>query len=206
MSAKLLSEPHSNQGIEDDRESAFYVLLYLGLLYTKHSQVLHELESYMEIFDYVTFANNNVAKGGDLKSNFLVTHGHADALNFDCHPMDNLIRDLRNTFSVRYEAPPSEAAFARYEALKLKPDIYAEALVDHPAALYEACQNTLQERGWLIKTILKYLEDPHVWPADNVANINLISKKRKRQEMEQNSGLKSKKSSHNRSSGSKLVQ
>ena len=66
MSAKLLSEPHLNQGIEDDRESAFYVLLYLGLLYTKHNQVRQELESYMEIFNYVTFVNNDVAKGGDL--------------------------------------------------------------------------------------------------------------------------------------------
>ncbi len=79
MSAKLLSEPHLVQGIEDDRESAFYVLLYLGLLYTKHNQILQELKSYMEIFDYVTFANNNVAKGGDLKTNFLVTHCRADA-------------------------------------------------------------------------------------------------------------------------------
>jgi len=48
MSAKLLSEPRTNQGIEDDRESPFYVLLYLGLRYTKHNQVLQELESYME--------------------------------------------------------------------------------------------------------------------------------------------------------------
>jgi len=83
-----------NQGIEDDRESAFYALLYLGLRFTKHNQVLQELESYMEIFDYVTFANNNVAKGGDLKKAFLVSYGHAEALNFDCHPMNDLIKDL----------------------------------------------------------------------------------------------------------------
>jgi hypothetical protein len=51
MSAALLSEPQLTQGIEDDRESTFYVLLYLGLLYTKHNQVLQKLESYMEIFD-----------------------------------------------------------------------------------------------------------------------------------------------------------
>ena len=206
MSAKLLSEPHSNQGIEDDRESAFYVLLYLGLLYTKHNQVLQELGSYMEISDYVTFANNYVAKGGDLKSNFLVTHHRADALNFDCHPMNDLVKDLRNTFSVRYEAPPSEAVLARYEKMKLKPD-FADALVDHPAALHEARQNTLLERGWLVKTISKYLDDPHLWPTDDPARINLFSKKRKRQDMDQNSGAKSKKSNNNNNrSSSKLVQ
>jgi hypothetical protein len=98
MSAKLLSEPHTNQGIGDDLESAFYVLLYLGLLYTKHSQLLQYLESSMELFDYVTIGNNNVGKGGHLKSKFLVTHGLADALKFDCHPMNDLIKDLRNTF------------------------------------------------------------------------------------------------------------
>src|SRR6266704_1536331 len=156
MSAKLLSEPHLNQGIEDDRESAFYVLLYLGLLYTKHNQISQKLDTYLEIFNYTTVAGG-VAEGGDLKKAFLVTQGHANALNFNCHPMNDLIKDLRSTFSVRYEAPPSEAAFARYENMKLKPD-FADALVDHPAALYEVRQNTLQERGWLVKTILKYLD------------------------------------------------
>lgn len=43
------------------------------LLYTKHNQVLQELESYMEILDYVTIGNNNVAKGGHLKK-ALLTH------------------------------------------------------------------------------------------------------------------------------------
>ena len=204
MSAKLLSEPQLNQGIDDDRESAFYVLLYLGLLYTKHNQVLQELESYMEIFNYVTFANNNVAKGGDLKTNFLVTHRRADALHFDCHPMNDLIKDLRNTFSVRYEEPPSEAVLANYEDLKLNLDVLSGALLYHPAALYEARQNLLRERGWLVKTISKYLDDPHVWPDNDAARINLFSKKRKRQEMEQNSGVNSKKSTNNKSN-SKFV-
>jgi len=205
MSAKLLSEPHSNQGIEDDRESAFYVLLYLGLLYTKHNQISQKLDTYLEIFDYTTVAND-VAEGGDLKKAFLVTQGRADALNFDCHPMNNLFRDLRNTFSVRYEELPSEAAFARYESMKLKPD-FVDALVDHPAALHETRQNSLQERGWLVNTIVKYLDDPDlVWPTDDVVknNLEVTSKKRKRQEKERK--LKSKKSSLNKKSSSNIVQ
>jgi hypothetical protein len=201
MSAKLLSEPHLNQGIEDDRESAFYVLLYLALLYTQHNQILQELESYMEIFDYVTIGHDNVAKGGALKRDFLLSSSRADALNFDCHPMNDLVKDLRNTFSVRYEPPPSEAVLARYENMKFRPE-FADALVDNPAALYEARQNLLRERGWLVKTISKYLDGLHVWPDNGAARINLFSKKRKRQEMEQNSRVKSKKSDNNR----KLVQ
>src|SRR6266540_4100826 len=43
MSAKLLSDTRLKQGIEDDRESAFYVLLYLGLLYTKNNQIYQDL-------------------------------------------------------------------------------------------------------------------------------------------------------------------
>ena len=89
--------------------------------------------------------------------------------------MNDLIKDLRNIFSDRYEAPLSEAILARYEKMKLKPD-FADALVDHPAALR---QNTLLERGRLVKTISKYLDDPYVWTVD-AAKINLVSKKRKR--------------------------
>jgi len=61
--------------------------------------------------------------------------------------------------------------------LKLNLDVLSGALLYHPAALYEARQKLIHERGWLVKTIVKYLEDPHVWPADDVANINPISKK-----------------------------
>jgi hypothetical protein len=146
MSAKLLSDTRLKQGIEDDRESAFYVLLYLGLLYTKNNQIYQDLESYMEIFDYVTFGHNSVAKGGDLKSNFLATQGRADALKFDCKPMNDLMKDLRSTVSVRYEAPPSEV-FARF-------DIQSN-VADTLAAIHERRQCTLREQGWLVKTILK---------------------------------------------------
>jgi hypothetical protein len=205
MSAKLLSDTRLKQGIEDDRESAFYVLLYLGLLYTKHNQIYQELESYMEIFDYVTFAHNNVAKGGALKRDFLLSRTRADALDFACRPMNDLMKDLRSTFSVRYEAPPSEAILANYEDLKGNPNILTGALLYHPAALHEGRNNTLRERGWLVEIILKHLDNPHVWPADDAARINLFSKKRKPQEMEHNSGVKSKKSNTNRS-GSKIVQ
>jgi hypothetical protein len=94
--------------------------------------------------------------------------------------MNDLIKELRTTFSIRYLEMPSEASFKRYEAMKLQPEVYADALVHHPAALYEAHRNNLQERGWLVRTISKYLDDPHVWTMDDAANINLVSKKRKR--------------------------
>jgi len=42
------------------------------------------------------------------RTGLLVTHGRADALKFDCHPMNDLVKELRNTFSVRYEAPSSK--------------------------------------------------------------------------------------------------
>jgi hypothetical protein len=188
MSAALLSEPESNQGIEDDRESAFYVLLYLGLLYTKHNQVLRKLGSYVEIFDYTT-VSNNVAEGGGLKRDFLVTRNRADALEFDCPPMNRLIKELRTTFSVRYVEPPSEDAFARYETMKLNPEVFGDALVDHPAAVHGAHKKDLRNREWFVKTIEKYLDDQD-WPSDDAAELNPISRKRKREE---NSGSKTRK-------------
>jgi hypothetical protein len=179
MSAALLSEPHLNQAIEDDRESAFYVLLYLGLLYTKHNQVQQDLESYMEIFDYTTIVNN-VAKGGRLKTNFLVTDKEAKALTFQCPPMNDLIKELRATFAIRYVEPPSEGAFARYETMKRNPGVFADALLDHPAALYEGHKRKLQERGWLVETMEKYLNDLE-WPQlADAAELNPIAEDRKR--------------------------
>jgi len=149
----------------------------------------------MEIFDYVTFGHNSVAKGGDLKSNFLATQGRADALKFDCKPMNDLMKDLRSTFSVRYEAPPSEV-FARF-------DIQSN-FADTLAAIHERRQCTLREQGWLVKTILKHLDKE--WPENDEARRNdLLPKKRKRQDTEQNSGVKSRRSNNNRSS-SKLMQ
>jgi len=185
MSAALLSEPHLNQAIEDDRESAFYVLLYIGLLYTKHNQVSQKLGSYMEIFDYTTIVNN-VAEGGRLKTNFLVTDKEAKALTFQCPPMNNLIKELRATFAIRYVEPPSEEAFARYESMKRNPNVFADVLVDHPAALYEVHKRKLQERGWLVETLERYLSDPE-WPQlADAAELNPIvkDKKRKREERE----------------------
>ena len=194
MSAKLLSDTRLKQGIEDDRESAFYVLLYLGLLYTKNNQIYQELESYMEIFDYVTFGHNSVAKGGDLKSNFLVTQGRADALKFDCKPMNDLMKDLRSTFSVRYEPSLSEV-FARFD---IQPNV-----ADTLAALHDRRQSILRERGWLVKTILKHLDKR--WPENDEARRNdLLPKKRKRQDTEQNSGVKSRRSNISRSSSKRM--
>jgi hypothetical protein len=194
MSAKLLSDTRLKQGIEDDRESAFYVLLYLGLLYTKNNQIYQELESYMEIFDYVTFGHNSVAKGGDLKMGFLTAQARADALDFDCKPMNDLLKDLRSTFSVRYEAPPSEV-FARFD---IQPNV-----ADTLAALHDGRQSILRERGWLVKTILKHLDKK--WPENDEARRNdLLPKKRKRQDTEQNSGVKSRKSNISRSSSKRM--
>jgi hypothetical protein len=63
----------------------------------------------MEIFDYTTIVNN-VAKGGRLKTNFLVTDKEAKALTFQCPPMNGLVKELRATFAIRYVEPPSEEA------------------------------------------------------------------------------------------------
>jgi hypothetical protein len=109
-----------------------------------------------------------VIEEGDLKKAFLVTRSRANALEFDCHPLNELIKELRTTFSIRYVELPAEAAFERYE-----------------------------ERGWLVRTIEKYL-DGQEWP-DDAAKLNPISKKRKREEKKQK-GSKSKRVNNNRSS------
>ena len=68
--------------------------------------------------------------------------------------------------------------------MKHNPGVFADALLDHPA--YEGHKRKLQERGWLVETLERYLSDPE-WPhLSDAAELNLIAKdkKRKRQERE----------------------
>ena len=96
-------------------------------------------------------------------------------------------RYLRSIFAVHYEEPPSEAVLSNYEDLKCNPDGFSPALLYHPAALHEARQNFLQERGWLVKTIVKYPD--LAWPINDM-----------------NREANSKKSSCDNRSSSKLVR
>ncbi len=139
----------------------------------------------MEIFDYTTVVDN-VAKGGRLKTNFLATDKEARVLDFQSRPMNDLVKELRATFSIRYVEPPSDDARAHYENMKRNPDVLPDALLYHPAGVYEAHKEKLQERGWLVTTMEKYLDDP-IWPETDAAQLNMTNakdKKRKRKEEE----------------------
>ena len=96
-------------------------------------------------------------------------------------------RYLQSIFAVLYEELPSEAVLSNYEDLKCNPDVFFPALLSHLAALHEARQNFLQERGWLVKTIVRYPD--LAWPINDM-----------------NREANSKKSSRDNRSSSKLVR
>jgi hypothetical protein len=70
--------------------------------------------------------------------------------------------------------------------MKRNPGVPADALLYHPTALYEAHKHKLQERGWLVEALKRYLSDPD-WPQlADATELNHIAKdkKRKREERE----------------------
>lgn len=147
MSVAILRDPKRRQDHIDDRESAFHVLVYNLLRYTKHNR-LKGLQGELRIFDECDEGNT----GGKLKAFFLLQD--VKGLVFTKRPvLDQLIQELAVTFSVRYEGPPDAALDAFF-----KSEAGAESSLN-PAIR----RRNLNERWWLVETMRKYLQDKSEW-------------------------------------------
>ncbi|KAF8191344.1 hypothetical protein BJ912DRAFT_902593 [Pholiota molesta] len=150
MSIALLRKPTHYHDIEDDRESAFYVMLWTALRYTKHSDVGDFIGStakdLMRAFDEARPDGSNV-KGGSSKYEFLSGRSH---LHFDDRPQLNaLIAELCPAFAVRYERPPAPGE----HALQLK---------------YDNKLDALRTENWFVDIMQKFL-NADGWPIDDKA-------------------------------------
>ncbi|KAF9475140.1 hypothetical protein BDN70DRAFT_865329 [Pholiota conissans] len=98
MSVKLLEKPYKVQDIADDRESAFWVILWLALR-TRYSHPLIEdadAEDLLPMFDYSFINKRGEAKGGEGKRSFLTK---PIPVSFDGVPyLDSLLTELRKAF------------------------------------------------------------------------------------------------------------
>ncbi|KAF8191343.1 hypothetical protein BJ912DRAFT_1098407 [Pholiota molesta] len=108
MSARLLESPSHYHDIEDDRESALYVILWTALRYTKHNHKGSEGTTaavVLEAFDEARIEDSGAVTGGSRKSGFLATKTR---IRFDDRPQLNaLIAELCDeSFAVRYERDP----------------------------------------------------------------------------------------------------
>lgn len=147
MSAALCGDSVIPQDIEDDRESAFWVLLWTALSYSKNNiSDSGSLAGLMEMFDYVA----SDGSGGGLKISFLF--GRAD-IHFTGRPqLGGLVEELRRAFAVRY-----------------RPDPVVEYGDDDPNLLNLLTNkrkeqiDKIKERSWLVDIIRRYLESGE-WP------------------------------------------
>jgi hypothetical protein len=153
MSIHLLRNPITHHyDIEDDRESALYLMLWTALRYTKHSDVGDLLGStandLLEAFNEARPNGSGSFNGGISKFCFLAMRSK---LRFDDRPQLNaLIMRLRRTFSARYQEEPDPQ--------------------DLPFLLtcYNADLENLKTKNWLVSAIQEYLTQDG-WPIGDKA-------------------------------------
>jgi hypothetical protein len=106
MSAALLQDNDKGNELGDDRESCLHVLTWTALHFTAHTISGGGTNRFLRAFDE-EYEDEGV-RGGNLKRGFLATREIPCVVKFDRRPqLDALVRELTETFSVRYEEPPS---------------------------------------------------------------------------------------------------
>jgi hypothetical protein len=190
MSAQLLMSPTSVHQVEDDRESAFHVLLWVAMRYSR-SHVLDQTSSsanpsssstqdtlqtdmraLIRQFDEAYIDDRGTVKGGKLKRD-LFTSTDVSKLKFNGRPqLDALLVELAKAFAVRYGPPPQAAD---WEALEVQEELLAEnpyssklklARDQATAYKYQKLKDQLEkEQHWLVNTIRKHL-NTGIWPED----------------------------------------
>src|SRR6202034_3231976 len=107
MSAALVSDPTVLQTFIDNLESAFYVILWLVLMYTDSSMTARECTTVMQ---HVMDPQPVEGMGGHGKVDFLQGQGVLRKLTLE-NPNQSwlkmLLIDLATLFSVHYEAEPT---------------------------------------------------------------------------------------------------
>jgi len=185
MSAALLNDPSIPHEHEDDRESAFYVLLWLALRFTRHTAVPKASSStamtsaslpkdddivlFLRAFDEAYANASGDVRGGGLKVAYLAGKLLAKGLQFTKRPeLDSLVTKLKAVFKVRYEDEPDDEKFERMRKMKADNNISEDILLDNIAYDFEARLTKLRRRGWLVNTIRTHLNAGE-WPNDDRA-------------------------------------
>jgi hypothetical protein len=195
MSAAILDNRDKQHEVEDDRESAYHLLNWLALRYTKHDRI-HELPHYLAHFDE-HYKRDGSEAGGELKMKRFMK---PPPINFEsCPNLNLLLEELGEAFATRYHKPPSQADHNALEQLDnkiraLEKDIQESvvgvnsevldlrlALRDsnyafrdsNYAFVYTKKMKLLSEKGWLVGVLRRHLESD-VWPEDDTAEANFI--------------------------------
>jgi hypothetical protein len=190
MSAALLNDPSApHEPCQDDRESAFYVLLWIALRFTRHTTFPKGLSSagmtspslpndddvvlFLRAFDEAYADASGDVRGGGLKVAYLAGRLLAKGLQFTKRPeLDSLVAKLKKVFKVRYEDEPDDEKFERMQQMKAD-NISENILIDNIAYDFLARSSKLRQRSWLVDTIRTHLNVGE-WPNDDRAEAQRI--------------------------------
>jgi len=187
ISISLLLKMSGRHELADDRESAFWVLVWVLLRYSKHNLSSDRLARLLHIFDESDWFDDAV-EGGMGKQNVIRDQVLSNMVQFSDHPVLNqLLRYLSDIFSVRYREQPSAQDIKNYEVLAQDIKDYevlvsdlkglpapgsSRALRDHPVHRHTETVAALSESRWLVQA-LRESTSKDGWPTDDRAVANI---------------------------------
>jgi hypothetical protein len=163
MSAALVKNKHAPHTSVDDLESAFYVILWLVLMYSPSSLSADDLTSFVQ---GVLNPEQYGETGGSTKADFLKGRSSLTELAFDGRPLLNpLLEQLSYLFAVRYEAEPTEEDWNTLNHVDF-PQKFRENL---PAWKYRTRSSEVGSHQHVIDLIRESIKDEDMWPSGDRA-------------------------------------
>jgi hypothetical protein len=144
----------------------------MALCYSSHNVPPKKLRGLLEMFDEAFYTEQGT-NGGRLKRDCLTSRSMERSVTFTHRPgLDNLLRELTDTFAVRYEKTPTSEELARFEMLQSS---IPHALLQNDVVFkYQSRLQALVEPNWLIDTFRRHLEDRDAWLAADKAKMQKI--------------------------------
>lgn len=163
ISCRLLQDSTLVQTPEDDRESAFWVLLYCALRFSASDLSPQGRSNLLAKFDESAPAETGHV-GGVHKKDLL---SKPFTFKFTSSPINDLLEELRAVFAAAYEPEPSEAA---KQALLRLVAIDPTSVEDLQPYRWLVAAKQRADDKWLIGVLEKYLALPD-WPRHDKATL-----------------------------------
>lgn len=158
MSARLLQGRDKTHTPLDDRESAYWVLLYVALHYLRHNLQPHELfQKLQTLFDYSTQVNGRML-GGNAKAQHLKHGDRFEEIQFDIPQLVDMFDELADSLRKPYLKIPSDELKAKYEALVKSEGEEGALMWDTAPGRYFTAEKNLEDEEWLVKTLRKHAD------------------------------------------------
>lgn len=149
--------------LPDDRESSFYVILYLVLRFSKDELAPSQLDAQLKIFDEFVYHDDLPASGSRQKRDPILTGLSQNfyAIRFN-KPLDETIKDVLAFLQPRYNLPTKEDK-AQYDKLEAQ-GATEEFIIEYsPYVRHKLAKRKFKQRGVWVALLRKHLDEPD-WP------------------------------------------